>query len=67
LPWAFLSQDILKLPIKTRGQMLSDVRQEITHYNEMKNRIFDINLNMRDNARRAIAPTWFYPFHGQGN
>jgi hypothetical protein len=49
------------------------VKVEITHYNEMNDKIFDIgigidiDMNMWDNARNVIEPISFYRFHGPGN
>jgi hypothetical protein len=37
------------------------------HYDEMKDKIFGINVNVRNNARTVIEPTLFYLFHRQHN
>jgi hypothetical protein len=41
---SFLAQNVLKLPLKTPGQMPSHARKEIIHYNEMKDEIFTIDM-----------------------
>jgi hypothetical protein len=49
------------------------VKIEITHYNEMNDKIFDIDINIDidmnvwDNARNVIEPISFHRFHGQRN
>jgi hypothetical protein len=49
-----LNRDILKLPTKTARQMPFDVGKEITHSGEMNNKLFDIHLDVLDNARNVI-------------
>jgi hypothetical protein len=69
----FLNQGILKLTIKAASQIPKHVQIEITHYNEMNDKIFDIdininfNMNVWDNARNVIKPFSFHQFHGQSN
>jgi hypothetical protein len=41
-----LNRDILKLPIKTPGQMPLHVRKGITHDSEENGKIFDIDTNV---------------------
>jgi hypothetical protein len=57
----------LKLTIKTRGQISKLFQKEITHYNEMNNKIFDIDMNVWDNARNVIELFSFHQFHGKSN
>jgi hypothetical protein len=46
--------------VKTPGQMPLDVKVEITQYDEMNDRIFDIDMTVCDNARNVIEPISFY-------
>jgi hypothetical protein len=46
--------------MKLLGPMPLHVREEIIHYNEMNNDIFDIDINVRDIARNAIGPISFH-------
>jgi hypothetical protein len=45
------------------------VKAEMTHYDEMDDKIFDIDIDMNVwvNARNVIEPISFHRFHGQGN
>jgi hypothetical protein len=43
------------------------VRKEMTHYNEMNDKIFDIDMNVLDIARNVIKPFSFHLFHGQSD
>jgi hypothetical protein len=58
------------LTIKARCQMPLHVTLEITHYEEIRNKIFnidvdiDIYMNVWDNARNAIEPISFHSLHG---
>jgi hypothetical protein len=70
----FLNQDILKLTIKTPGQITKPLQIKIIHYNEINNKIFDIDIDMNvwDNARNVIEPISFHhyiipSFHGGWN
>jgi hypothetical protein len=58
---------IMKLTIKAPGQMPLHVKVEITHCDEMNNKIFDIDMNVWDDARNVIEPTSFHRFHGPDN
>jgi hypothetical protein len=42
----FLNQNILNLMIKAPGQIPKLLQIEITHYNEMNDKIFDIDIDM---------------------
>jgi hypothetical protein len=46
-------------------------KHSLTLYNEMNNRIFDIDIridmNVSDNARNVIEPISFHRFHGPSN
>jgi hypothetical protein len=55
------------LPIKTPGQMPLHIQKEITHYNEMNDKIFsiDIDMNICAIARNGIEPIFFHLFHGE--
>jgi hypothetical protein len=66
---AFVNRDILKLTIKGPGQISKLLQIEITHYDEMNNKIFDIDIdiNVWDNARNVIEPISFHRFQGQSN
>jgi hypothetical protein len=68
---SFLNQDIMKLTIKAPGHFSKLLQIEITHYDEMSDKIFDhdidIDMNVCDNARNAIEPISFHRFHGQSN
>jgi hypothetical protein len=57
------------LTIKAPGQMPLHVKVGITHYDDMNDKILDIDidLNMWDNARNVIEPVSFHPFQGQSN
>jgi hypothetical protein len=73
----FLNEDILKLTIKAMDQISKLLQIEITHYDEMNDKLFDIdidinidiniNMNVCDNARNVIEPISFHQFHGQSN
>jgi hypothetical protein len=54
---------------KAPGQIPLHVKVEITHYDEMNDKISDINIdmNVRDNARNVIQPISFHQFPGQSN
>jgi hypothetical protein len=43
------------------------VKMEITHYDEMNDKICDIDMNLWDSARNAIEPISFHRFHRQSN
>jgi hypothetical protein len=66
-----LNSDILKLTIKAACQMSLHAKGEITHYDEMNNKIFyidididiDIGMNVWDNARNVIELISFHRFH----
>jgi hypothetical protein len=51
--------------------MPGHVKVEITHCDEMNNKMFDIDIdidmNLRDNARNVIEAISFHGFHGQSN
>jgi hypothetical protein len=66
LQGSFLNQDILKLRIKGAGQIPKLLQIEIVYYDEMNDKIFDIDIDMKvwDNARNAIEPISFHQFHG---
>jgi hypothetical protein len=57
------------LPIKTPGTMPLHVQKEVTHYNEINDKIFDlyIDINMWDIVRNVIELILFHLFHGQSN
>jgi hypothetical protein len=59
------------LTIKALGQMTLPVNVEITHYDEMNDKIFDIDIdigmNLWDNERNVIKLISFHRFHGQSN
>jgi hypothetical protein len=71
-----LHQAILQLTIKVAGQIPKLLQIEITHYDEMNDKIFDINININididididmnvcDNARNVMEPISFHRFHG---
>jgi hypothetical protein len=65
----FLNEDILKLTIKAMGQISKLLQIEITHYDEMNDKLFDIDsdinidMNVRDTARNVIEPISFHQFH----
>jgi hypothetical protein len=40
-------------------------RPKRTHYSEMNDKIFDIDMNALDNARNILEPISFHLFHGQ--
>jgi hypothetical protein len=61
------NQDILKLTIKAPGQMPLHVEIAITHYDEINDTMFDIDMNVWDNAGNAIEPISLHRFHGPGN
>jgi hypothetical protein len=42
-------------------------QKEIIHYNEMTDRIFDIDMNMWDIVINVIKPIIFHAFHRQSN
>jgi hypothetical protein len=67
----FLNRYILKLPIKTQGQMPLHVKVEITHYDEMNDKMFDVDIDIAigvwDNARNVIEPISFHRFHTPSN
>jgi hypothetical protein len=67
VPRPFLNEDILKLTIKASGQIPKLLQIEITHDDEMNDKIFDIDMNVWDNARYAIKPISFHRFHRQSN
>jgi hypothetical protein len=52
------------LPIKASGQIRLHVKVEMTHYDEMNDKIFDIDMNVYDNARNVIELISFHLFHG---
>jgi hypothetical protein len=60
----FLNRDILKLTIKAPGQIPKLLQIEIIHYDEMNDKIFDIDIdidmNVWDNARNVIEPISFH-------
>jgi hypothetical protein len=74
-----LNQDILKLTIKVPGQIPKPFQSEITHYDEMNDKIFhidididgdvdvDIDMKVWDNARNVIESISFHRFHGPSN
>jgi hypothetical protein len=68
-PSPFSNGYILMLPIKTRGGMSSHIQEEMTHYNEMNDKIFDvdIDMNMWDNTIDVIESISFHLFHGQNH
>jgi hypothetical protein len=51
------------------GQTPLHVKIEITHYGEMNDKIFDmdIDMNVWDSARNVIESISFHRFHGQRN
>jgi hypothetical protein len=57
------------LTIKALGQITKLLQSEKTHYDEIKDKIFDIDIDMNvwDNARNVIDPISFHRFHGQSN
>jgi hypothetical protein len=57
-----LNQDVLKLTIKAAGQITKLLQIEITDYDEMNNKIFDIDIDMNvwDNTRNVIEPISFH-------
>jgi hypothetical protein len=61
----------LKLMIKAPGQIPKLLIIEISHCDEMNDRIFvidiDIDMNVWDNARNLIEPISFRRFHVQRN
>jgi hypothetical protein len=67
-----LNEDILKLNIKATGQIPKLLQNEMTHYDEMNDKIFDIDIdidinidmNVCDNARNVIEQISFHQFHG---
>jgi hypothetical protein len=72
-----MNEAILMLTIKTPGQIPKLLQIEITHYDEMNDKIFDIDvdidvdididMNVWDNARNATEPISFHRFHRQSN
>jgi hypothetical protein len=62
-----LNRDILKLTIKAPGVMPLHVQKEITHCDEINDKIFDIDMNVRDNARNVIESISSRLIHAQGN
>jgi hypothetical protein len=65
----FLNRDSLTLTIKAPGQMPLHVKIQITQYDEMNDKIFDIDIdmNMWDNAINVMEPISFHRFHGPSN
>jgi hypothetical protein len=63
----FLNQDILILTIKAPGQIPKLLQIERTHYYEMNDKIFDIDMYVWDNTRNVIEPISFHRFHGQSD
>jgi hypothetical protein len=61
----FLNQCILILPIETLGTMPLHIQKEIAHYNEMNDKISNINMNEWDIERNIIKLISFHLFHGQ--
>jgi hypothetical protein len=61
----FLNQDILKFMTKAAGQIPTLLQIEISHYDEINDEIFDIDIDMNvwDNARNVIEPISFHRFH----
>jgi hypothetical protein len=53
------------LPLKAPGHMPLHVKAEITHDDEMNDKIFDIDMNVWDNARNVIEPISFHRFDVQ--
>jgi hypothetical protein len=43
------------------------IQIEITHYCEMNDKIFNVDVNMWGIARNAIEPISFHLFRGQSN
>jgi hypothetical protein len=58
---------ILKLTIKVPGQKALDVKGEITDYDEINDKIFDVDMNVWDNARNITEPISFHYFHDRSN
>jgi hypothetical protein len=68
-PSPFSNRYILMLPMKTPGRMSSHIQDEMTHCNEMNNKIFniDIDMNMRDITINVMESISFHLFHGQSS
>jgi hypothetical protein len=64
---AILNQYILKLTIKRACEIPKLLQIEITHYDEMNDKICDINMNVLDDARNVIESISFHRFHGPSN
>jgi hypothetical protein len=64
---SFLNRTLLKLTIKSPDQMQLHVKVEITHYDEMNDKTFDIDMNVWNNAGNVIEPISFHLFHGYNN
>jgi hypothetical protein len=57
------------LTVKGPDQIPKLLQIEITHYDEMSDKTFriDIDMNVWDNARNVIEPISFHRFHSQSN
>jgi hypothetical protein len=67
----FLNRYIRDLTIKTLGPILLHFKIETAYYDEMNDKIFDIDMNIDmnvcDNARNVIEPISFHRFHELSN
>jgi hypothetical protein len=55
------------LPIKTFLPIPGQIQTEMTDYNEMNDKIFDIDMNVGDIVKNAMEPMSFHVFHGHRN
>jgi hypothetical protein len=62
-----VNRDILVVPAETSGPMLLQIQKDRTHNGEMKNKRFDIDVNVWDIPRNVTEPISFHLFHGQSN
>jgi hypothetical protein len=53
--------------MKAHLPMPLHIPKEMTHYSEMNNELFNIDMNMWHIARNIIKPISFHLFHGHGN